>query len=154
VGEPKETIYGVVKHTAPLLPWDKPRYLMGVGTPEDLWECVELGIDLFDCVMPTRIARNGTALTRKGRINLKNAKFAEDFSPLDADCACECCRNYSRSYLRHLFMAEELLVLRLVSLHNLHFMNDVTVNIRRAITENRFAEAKGEFFELYFSAEK
>ena len=152
VGEPKEVIYGVVEKTAPYLPENKPRYLMGVGTPEDLWECVERGMDMFDCVMPTRIARNGTALTRKGRLNLKNAQFAEDFSPLDRDCSCECCRNYTKAYLRHLFQAEELLVLRLVSLHNLQFMTDVTLMIRRAITENRFLEAKKDFFTNYFAS--
>ena len=150
VGEPKEVIYRVVEKTAPYLPENKPRYLMGVGTPEDLWECVERGMDMFDCVMPTRIARNGTALTRKGRFNLKNAQFSEDFSPLDPGCSCECCRHYTKAYLRHLFHAEELLVLRLVSLHNLQFMNDVTLMIREAIAGNRFLEAKREFFMNYF----
>lgn len=154
VGEPKEVIYGVVEGTAPFLPENKPRYLMGVGTPEDLWECVERGMDLFDCVMPTRIARNGTALTRKGRIILKNAQYTEDFTPLDSECGCECCQNYTRAYLRHLFQAEELLVLRLVSLHNLHFMNEITGLIRRAIAEGRFLEAKGDFLNAYFPAVK
>lgn len=149
VGEPKEVIYGVVEKTAPFLPEDKPRYLMGVGTPEDLWECVERGMDMFDCVMPTRIARNGTALTRNGRVSLKNAQYIDDFTPLDSKCACECCRNYTKAYLRHLFQAEELLVLRLVSLHNLHFMNEITVNIRKAIIEGCFLQAKAQFFDLY-----
>jgi queuine tRNA-ribosyltransferase len=124
---------------------------MGVGTPEDIWECVGRGMDLFDCVMPTRIARNGTALTRKGRVVLKNSQYLSDFSPLDAECACECCRNYSRAYLRHLFQAEELLTLRLVSLHNLTFMNDVCRMIRKGIEEDRFSEAKKEFFSAYSS---
>ncbi len=150
VGEPKEVIYGVVEKTAPYLPEEKPRYLMGVGTPEDLWECVERGMDLFDCVMPTRIARNGTALTRKGRVILKNAQYVEDFSPLDPRCGCECCRFYSKAYLRHLFMAEELLVLRLVSLHNLQFMTDVTKMIRQAVQRGNFTEAKNQFMEDYF----
>ena len=150
VGEPKEVIYGVVEKTAPYLPQEKPRYLMGVGTPEDLWECVERGMDLFDCVMPTRIARNGTALTRKGRVILKNAQYAEDFSPLDPQCACECCRFYSKAYLRHLFQAEELLVLRLVSLHNLQFMTDVTKMIREAVQKGNFTEAKKQFLKDYF----
>ncbi len=149
VGESKEAIYGVVEKTAPYLPEDKPRYLMGVGTPEDLWECVERGMDMFDCVMPTRIARNGTALTRNGRVILRNAQYSEDFAPLDSQCSCECCRNYTRAYLRHLFQAEELLVLRLVSLHNLHFMNEITSLIRKAITEGRFLAAKAEFFRSY-----
>lgn len=152
VGEPKESIYQVVETTAPLLPEDRPRYLMGVGTPEDLWECVERGMDLFDCVMPTRIARNGTALTRKGRVILKNSRHATDFTPLDPECPCECCRNYTKAYLRHLFLAEELLVLRLVSLHNLHFMNETARAIRDAIRENRFREAKGRFFADYFGS--
>jgi queuine tRNA-ribosyltransferase len=151
VGEPKEAVYGVVEKTAPFLPENKPRYLMGVGTPEDLWECVERGMDLFDCVMPTRIARNGTALTRRGRIALKNSRYASDFSALDPECGCECCRRYTRAYLRHLFMAEELLVLRLVSLHNLHFMNETTAWIRKAVQEGRFSEAKEEFLRDYFA---
>jgi queuine tRNA-ribosyltransferase len=151
VGEPKESIYEVVKYTAPLLPGEKPRYLMGVGTPEDLWECVERGMDLFDCVMPTRIARNGTLLTRKGRLNLKNAKYTDDFSPLDAECPCECCKNYTKAYLRHLFQSEELLVLRLASLHNLRFMTDVTRMIQKSIQENHFSEAKQAFMADYFS---
>jgi queuine tRNA-ribosyltransferase len=150
VGEAKEKIYEAVRMAAPLLPEEKPRYLMGVGTPEDLWECVERGMDLFDCVLPTRVARNGTALTRRGKVVLKNAKYAKDFSPLDKDCACECCRNYTKAYLRHLCMAEEILVLRLVSLHNLHFMCQTAGEIRRAILGNRFAEAKAEFFMSYF----
>lgn len=150
VGEPKESIYEVVKYTAPLLPEDKPRYLMGVGTPEDLWECVERGMDMFDCVMPTRIARNGTALTRKGRVILKNAQYTGDFSSLDPECTCECCRNYTKAYLRHLLQAEELLVLRLLSLHNLHFMMEICGMMQRAIRENRFSEAKREFMADYF----
>src|SRR5262249_24074982 len=138
VGEPKQSIYQVVEQTAPFLPEEKPRYLMGVGTPEDLWECVDRGMDMFDCVMPTRIARNGTALTRRGRVILKNARYAQDERPLDGECSCECCRHYSRAYLRHLFQAEELLVLRLVSLPNLRFMTEICEMIRRAILEKRF----------------
>ena len=154
VGEPKEVIYGVVEKTAPYLPDSKPRYLMGVGTPEDLWECVERGMDLFDCVMPTRIARNGTALTRQGRVALKNARYADDLTPLDASCPCECCRNYTKAYLRHLFMAEELLVLRLVSLHNLHFMNEITLQIRQAIRDGNFKETKKRFLVGYLNQSK
>lgn len=152
VGEPKESIYEVVKYTAPLLPEEKPRYLMGVGTPEDLWECVERGMDMFDCVMPTRIARNGTALTRKGRVILKNAQYTSDFSSLDPECTCECCRNYTKAYLRHLFQAEELLVLRLLSLHNLHFMMEICGMMQKSIRENRFSEAKRKFMTNYFGA--
>lgn len=150
VGEPKESIYEVVRQTAPYLPEHKPRYLMGVGTPEDLWECVERGMDMFDCVMPTRIARNGTALTRNGRIILKNAQYAKDFTSLDPECSCECCRNYTKAYLRHLFQAEELLVLRLLSLHNLRFMTEITEMIREAIRQNRFLEEKKAFFQRYY----
>jgi len=152
VGEPKESIYKVVEQTAPFLPVDKPRYLMGVGTPEDLWECVERGMDMFDCVMPTRIARNGTALTRKGRVILKNAQYVEDFRPLDDQCSCECCRNYTRAYLRHLFQAEELLVLRLVSLHNLRFMTEICEIMRTAIEQDSFVEAKKDFMKSYFGS--
>lgn len=154
VGEPREVIYEVVRNTAPLLPDQKPRYLMGVGTPEDLWECVERGMDLFDCVMPTRIARNGTALTRDGRVALKNARFTQDFTPLDPECSCECCRHYTKGYLRHLLQAEELLVLRLLSLHNLHFMVDITRSIREAILVNKFPEAKKAFWDRYFPGKK
>ena len=154
VGEPKEVIYGVVDKTAPYLPEDRPRYLMGVGTPEDLWECVERGMDMFDCVMPTRIARNGTALTRNGRVILKNAKYVDDFTPLDAECSCECCRNYTKAYLRHLFQADELLVLRLVSLHNLRFMTEITEMIREAVRLGRFTETKTDFLKRYFNEEK
>ncbi len=149
VGEPREVIYDVVGRSASCLPDHKPRYLMGVGKPEDLWECVERGMDLFDCVLPTRIARNGTALTRKGKIILKNAQYIEDFTPLDPQCSCECCQNYTRAYLRHLFQAEELLALRLVSLHNLHFMNEIMVIMRASILENRFLEAKDQFLKAY-----
>jgi queuine tRNA-ribosyltransferase len=152
VGEPKAGIYRVVEQTAPYLPAHKPRYLMGVGTPEDLWECVERGMDMFDCVMPTRIARNGTALTRKGRVILKNAQYAQDERPLDESCGCECCRHYSRAYLRHLFQAEELLVLRLVSLHNLRFMTEICETMRAAIEQGRFSEAKREFMASYFKS--
>jgi len=150
VGESREKIYEAVHFTAPLLPANKPRYLMGVGTPEDLWECVERGMDLFDCVLPTRVARNGTALTRSGKVVLKNARYAKDFSPLDSECSCECCKNYTKAYLRHLAMAEELLVLRLLSLHNLHFMCQTAAEIRQSIIENRFVEAKMSFLNKYF----
>ena len=150
VGEPKPEIYRVVEITTPFLPKEKPRYLMGVGTPEDLWDCVERGIDLFDCVLPTRVARNGTALTSGGKVNLKNSKYQEDFSHLDPKCSCECCRNYTKSYLRHLVLSEELLVLRLLSLHNLRFMSDTAAGIRRSVLEGRFGEAKRAFFRDYF----
>ncbi len=150
VGEPKEEIYRVTELTTPFLPKDRPRYLMGVGTPEDLWECVARGIDMFDCVFPTRVARTGMGLTSRGRLNLKNAKFKEDFSPLDPECDCECCRNYTRAYLHHLFGAEELLVFRLMSLHNLRFMAKTTEVIRRSVLEGRFQEGKERFYRDYY----
>jgi queuine tRNA-ribosyltransferase len=154
VGEPKEEIYRVTELTTPFLPVDKPRYLMGVGTPEDLWECVERGIDMFDCVFPTRVARTGMGLTSLGRLNLKNSKYKEDFTPLDPNCTCECCRNYTRAYLHHLFGAEELLVFRLLSLHNLRFMAWTAETIRRSILGGRFQEAKRLFWKDYYGDKK
>jgi queuine tRNA-ribosyltransferase len=154
VGEPKALMHSTLEATAPLLPSDKPRYLMGVGTPEDLWECVQRGMDLFDCVMPTRVARNGTLFTSGGRLSVKNASFAQDFGPLDPECACYACRNFSRAYLRHLYHAGEILGLRLGSLHNLTFMMKVCGLIRSAILEGRFLDAKAEFLLQYGAAKK
>jgi len=147
VGEPKVIMYEVLEKTTPLLPEDRPRYLMGVGTADCLWEGVARGIDLFDCVLPTRIARNGTALTSKGKVVVRNAEFADDFSPIDADCGCYTCRNYSRAYLRHLFKAEEILGHRLLTIHNLYFTLGVMAEIRQAIREDRFEERMDEFLK-------
>jgi queuine tRNA-ribosyltransferase len=122
---------------------------MGVGTPEDLWECVGRGIDLFDCVLPTRVARNGTLFTSTGRVNLRSSSHARDFRPLDEDCPCLACRRFTRAYLRHLYHAGEILGLRLGSLHNLTFMMRLCARMREAILQGRFLDAKKEFFRQY-----
>ncbi len=149
VGEPKELMYEVLEYTTPLLPKDKPRYLMGVGSPDALFEGVEKGIDMFDCVHPTRIGRNGTAMTTSGTVNIKNAKYKEDFEALDPECSCYTCKNYTKAYLRHLFKASEILGLRLMTYHNVHFLIDTMNNIRKALAEDRFLMYKKEFFEKY-----
>ena len=133
VGEPKSETYDVVESTTELLPQDRPRYLMGVGTPEDLVECVARGIDMMDCVMPTRNARNGTVFTSEGKVVVKNARYARDEGPLDPACGCSVCRRYSRAYLRHLFNAGEMLGATLATYHNLHFYLDIMRKIRHAI---------------------
>jgi queuine tRNA-ribosyltransferase len=140
VGEPKEEMYEVVEYSERLLPRDRPRYLMGVGTPEDLVECVARGIDMFDCVMPTRNARNGCVFTSQGKVIIKNAKYAGDDSPLDPACECPVCRRYSRSYIRHLFMAGEMLGAMLSTQHNLHFYVDRMRKIRQSLVVGAFAE--------------
>jgi queuine tRNA-ribosyltransferase len=137
VGETKGLMYDLIGQTAAYLPADKPRYLMGVGTPADLLECVKRGIDMFDCVMPTRNARNGYLFTRQGKLIIKNARYAQDVRPIDPECLCYTCRHYSRAYLRHLFMAEEILSPRLNTIHNLHYYMDVMHTIRTAIVEGR-----------------
>ena len=149
VGEPKEIQNRVLAYTTPLLPEDKPRYLMGVGSPGMILDAVERGVDMFDCVLPTRIARHGTAMTSSGRVLIKNKQFAEDFSPLDEKCNCYTCRNYTRSYLRHLFKANEMLGQRLLSIHNIQFLIDLTKQIRLAIAEDRFLEYKNQVYEEY-----
>jgi queuine tRNA-ribosyltransferase len=149
VGEPKGLMYEMLAHTAPLLPADKPRYLMGVGTPRDIVEGISLGVDMFDCVLPTRNARNGTLYTSRGRINIKRREFAEDDSPLDPACSCYTCRAFSRAYLRHLFTARELLAFRLNSLHNLSYFLDLVRSARAAISLGRFAAFKREIEALY-----
>ena len=140
VGEPKSQTYDVAEYTASLLPPDRPRYLMGVGTPEDLAECVARGVDLFDCVMPTRNARNWCAFTSEGKLVIKNARYARDQRPLDPACACAVCGRYSRAYLRHLFLAGEMLAGILATHHNLHFYLDTMRKIRQAIKSGDFAE--------------
>ncbi|MCL2498012.1 MAG: tRNA guanosine(34) transglycosylase Tgt [Symbiobacteriaceae bacterium] len=151
VGEPKELMYNILEEITPLLPQDKPRYLMGVGSPDALIEGVRRGIDLFDCVLPTRIARNGSAMTSIGRVNLRNAEYAKDFSPLDAACGCPVCYQYSKAYLRHLFMGKEMLGPRLISLHNLYFIMNMMQEIRQAISHNRLEEYRRDFYERYRS---
>lgn len=149
VGEPRETMYSVLDYAADLLPENKPRYVMGVGTPDHLFEGVERGIDMFDCVLPTRLARNGAAMTSEGRISIKNAKYERDFTPLDHECHCYTCTHYSRAYLRHLFKANEILSSMLLSYHNLYFLVHTMENIRKAIEEDRFLEYKREFYLKY-----
>lgn len=149
VGEPIPLMWEMVGFTAPLLPKEKPRYLMGVGTPLDLLECVAAGIDLFDCVMPTRNGRNGTALTHAGKCLIRNSRHKEDFGPLDPECDCKICRNFSRSYLRHLFSVDEILGLQLLSYHNVYFYLELMRKMRQAIAEGRFAQFKKSFAENY-----
>lgn len=149
VGEPKEEMIRLLKYTTPLLPEDKPRYNMGVGSPDYLFESFEAGIDMADCVLPTRIARNGTAITSEGRLVVRNAKYKEDFTPLDHDCDCYTCRNYSRAYLRHLVNVNEILGARLLTYHNLYFLLKLCENIRKSIMEDRFLEFKKEFYKKY-----
>ncbi|MEX2461463.1 MAG: tRNA guanosine(34) transglycosylase Tgt [Paenibacillaceae bacterium] len=149
VGEPKSLMYEVLDYTVPLMPTNKPRYLMGVGSPDALLEGSIRGIDMFDCVLPTRIARNGTVMTSSGRLVIRNAKYAEDFTPLDPKCNCYTCTNYTRAYIRHLIKAEETFGIRLTSIHNLHFLLDLMRNVRQAIAEDRLLDYRNEFFELY-----
>lgn len=152
VGEPENLRYNIVGLTAGLLPKDKPRYLMGVGMPEDILEAVGQGVDMFDCVIPTRYGRNGTAFTSGGKITVRNSIYIQDFSPLDSDCSCYTCKNFTRAYLRHLFNTSEILGLRLVSLHNVHFFLNLMNNVRQAISENRFMEFKKMFLDKYRAA--
>ena len=149
VGEGKELIYRAVDWCAPFMPAEKPRYLMGVGTPEDIWYAVEKGIDMFDCVFPTRIARNGSVYTQDGQIAVRNGGYREDFSPMDPGCGCYACRNFTRAYIRHLFNVHEILGMRLTTLHNIHFMIRLMDKIRNAIIEDRFEEERDKFFETY-----
>ena len=149
VGEPKELMLDILDDCVDYLPEEKPRYLMGVGSPDYLFEGVERGIDMFDCVLPTRIARHGLAMTSHGRVNIKNAKYERDWEPLDKECDCYTCRNYSKAYLRHLYKADEMLSAMLLSNHNLHFLVNMMKNIREAIEEDRFLEYKKEFYDKY-----
>jgi len=140
VGEPKSIMIDVLKWTTPLLPEDTPRYLMGVGTPEDIINAVTLGIDFFDCVLPTRNARNGTLFTASGKISIKQAQYAEDARPVDETCACYTCRHYSRAYLRHLYLAKEILSSRLNTIHNLYYYINLLVRMKEAIQEDRLLD--------------
>jgi queuine tRNA-ribosyltransferase len=149
VGEPRDEMMGTLAETAPHLPADKPRYLMGVGLPHDLVEAVGSGIDMFDCVIPTRNARNGTIFTAAGRIRIKNAQYTEDFSPLDPNCACSTCQRYTRAYLRHLFRSREILGLHLLTLHNVHFYLELMRTARRAILDGEFGAWQAEFLAGY-----
>lgn len=153
VGEPKEQMLEILDDCVDYLPQDRPRYLMGVGTPDYLFEAVERGIDMCDCVEPTRIARHGLATTSRGRINIKNARFERDFGPLDPECDCYTCRNYSRAYIRHVFKAGEMMSAMLLSNHNLHFLINMMAGMRKAIEEDRFTEFKKEFYDKYYGTE-
>ncbi len=148
VGEEKGLMQEMVASTVEHMPGDAPRYLMGVGTPEDLVFGVEAGVDMFDCVMPTRNARNGTLFTRHGKLVIKNAQYEKDPGPIDDGCGCYTCRNYSRAYLRHLFMAGEILASRLNTVHNLYYYTDLMKGMRSAIAGERFSEFKKEFYAL------
>ncbi len=146
VGEPKEIMLDMAEHTLPVLPDDKPKYIMGVGTPADLVELVARGADMFDCVMPTRNARNGQLFTGNGTINIANARFKTDKRPVDEKCGCYTCQNYSRAYLRHLYMSRELLSYRLNTLHNIYFYLDLMARMRKSIIENNFENFRKSFY--------
>lgn len=149
VGESKEVMYKMVDYAIKHLPQDKPRYLMGVGSADAILESVLRGVDMFDCVLPTRIARHGTLMTSEGRVNIKNKKYEEDFGPLDPACDCYACKNYTRAYVRHLIRVNEGLGLRLASIHNLRFLIDLMDDVRLAIREDRFLDFKNEYFEKF-----
>jgi queuine tRNA-ribosyltransferase len=149
VGEPKHLMYEVLDYTIPLMPREKPRYLMGVGSPDCLIEGVIRGVDMFDCVLPTRIARNGTVMTSQGKVVIRNAEHTRDMRPLDPNCSCYACQNYSRAYIRHLFKADEILGLRLTTIHNLHFLQDLMKQIRQAIKNESLLAFREEFFARY-----
>ena len=149
VGEPKDETMNIVERTVACLPADKPRYLMGVGFPEDIVEAVARGIDLFDCVVPTRNSRNGTVYTSRGKLEIKNAAYARDWGPIDPDCRCETCRRYSRSYVRHLFNAGEMSGRRLATYHSLYFYLHLLSEMRQVIREGSFREWRKEFYKRY-----
>ena len=149
VGEPKDIMYEVLEETTPLMPADKPRYLMGVGSADALIEGAIRGVDMFDSVLATRIARNGTCMTSTGRLVVRNAKYARDFSPLDENCDCYTCRNYTRAYIRHLIHTNEILGFRLTTYHNLYFLLKLMEQVRQAIREDRLLDFRDEFFEQY-----
>ncbi len=149
VGEPKPLMYDILAYTTPFLPRDKPRYLMGVGAPDDLFEGVIRGVDMFDCVLPTRIARNGTVFTSKGKLVVRNAQYARDYRPLDESCDCYTCRNYSRAYIRHLLKAEETFGIRLTSYHNVAFLVRLMGRIREAIEKDSLLSFKADFYREF-----
>jgi len=147
VGEPRDVMYEMCEHSAALLPADHAKYVMGVGTPGDLVECVYRGVDMFDCVMPTRNARNGMLFTSRGRLVIKNARYYDDQRPVDERCGCYTCRNYSRAYLRHLYMAREILAYQLNTIHNLHYYVSLMKGMRQAIMEDRFEQFRRQFYD-------
>ena len=150
VGEPAVVMYNMLDVVRPYLPENMPHYLMGVGTPDYILEGIERGIDMFDCVLPTRIARNGTAMTSKGKVVVRNAKYKRDFSPLDEECHCYCCKNFSKAYLRHLVNCNEILAAELLSIHNITFLLKLVEGARQAIKEDRFADYKQQFYQKYY----
>jgi queuine tRNA-ribosyltransferase len=149
VGEPKVLMHEMLDVTTPLLPWDKPRYLMGVGSPEDLWEVVDRGVDMFDCVLPTRLARNGALLSHHGRLPIKSPRYARVDGPIEEGCDCWTCRNFSAGYVHHLFRCKELLAYRLTSIHNVRFLVRLAAEIRAHILAGTFREAKAAFLAAY-----
>ena len=151
VGEPVPQMLEMLEYSVAELPAEKPHYFMGLGTPLELFECIERGVDMFDCVLPTRNARNGTVFTRTGKLVVRNGAYAEDMLPMDPECGCYACRHYTRAYVRHLIWANEILGLRLCTLHNLYFLLELVRNIRLAILENRFIPYKKAFFDRYQS---
>ena len=151
IGEPKEVFSKMVDYSVKYLPFDKPRYLMGVGSIDYLLEGISKGVDMFDCVLPTRIARHGALMTSKGRVNIRDAKYKEDFSPLDDECDCYTCKNYTKAYLRHLYVADETFGKRLLSLHNVRFLIHLMEEARKAIKEDRFGDFKEEMLRKYGS---
>ncbi len=153
VGEPKSEMYKVLDYTLPLLPFEKPRYLMGIGTPDCILEAVMRGVDMFDCVLPTRIARNGTVLTGRGKLVVRNAAYERDYRPLDPHCQCYTCRNYTRAYIRHLLKSSEILGVRLTTIHNLHFLLSFMKQIRKAIKRDDLPKFAVEFLNSYRTEE-
>ena len=149
VGEPYSLRREILNCADEYLPSDKPRYLMGVGTPEEILDCIYLGIDMFDCALPTRIARNGTVFTSQGKITLRNATYKEDPNPIDSECQCYTCKNYSRAYLRHLLLAKEILGARLTTYHNLYFLARLVDKAREAIAEDKFKYFKKNFIQKF-----
>lgn len=149
IGEPKDVCFKMIDYAIEYLPEDKPRYLMGVGSLDYILGAIERGVDMFDCVLPTRIARHGTLMTHKGRVNIKNEKYKEDFSPLDSECNCYTCRNYTKAYLRHLYVSDEAFGKRLLSIHNTAFLLDIVKGAREAIKEDRFLEYKEKVLKDY-----
>jgi queuine tRNA-ribosyltransferase len=149
IGEPKDVMYKMVSYAVKYLPDDKPRYLMGVGSVDEILDGIEKGVDMFDCVLPTRIARHGALMTSTGRVNIRDSKYKEDFTPLDKECDCYCCKNYTKAYLRHLYVCDEAFGKRLLSIHNVRFLIHMMENARKAIKEDRFSEFKKEFLDKF-----
>ena len=154
VGETKDTMYKMINYAIKYLPEDKPRYLMGVGEPIDLLEGVERGVDMFDCVLPTRLARHGNVFTRNGRINIRNNKYKDDFTSIEDSCDCYACKNYTKAYIRHLIVANETFGARLLSIHNIRFLVKMMEEIRESIKNDTFLEYKKEFIAKYENKNK